>query len=251
MALHESIEYLDVSNLVNINDKNCIFELIKFFLELVKKPLIRCIHILCINYLIKIVRRCYDLRLTYNINVELYDIGPEVNIFVKIVNIIFAKILLLLKETRVEESPYCVDQINHMNGLIILFFTNVVNSCIRVIIPQVLFNEKLKRDYLSAREGTSAAETPVCFEDQVVANACKGRAQWVAALSSGANGGLPPFPLLCRLACPLPHHMLGRFQIALPIGAPFFPPQATPCSPSSKYLSLTTMTGSKGTFFWT
>ncbi|KMZ80321.1 hypothetical protein PVIIG_03225 [Plasmodium vivax India VII] len=172
MALHESIEYLDVSNLVNINDKNCIFELIKFFLELVKKPLIRCIHILCINYLIKIVRRCYDLRLTYNINVELYDIGPEVNIFVKIVNIIFAKILLLLKETRVEESPYCVDQINHMNGLIILFFTNVVNSCIRVIIPQVLFNEKLKRDYLSAREGTSAAETPVCFEDQVVANAC-------------------------------------------------------------------------------
>ncbi|GAB66631.1 hypothetical protein PCYB_094150 [Plasmodium cynomolgi strain B] len=166
MALHESIEYLDVSNLVNINDKNCIFELIKFFLELVKKPLIHSIHILCINYLIKIVRRCYDLRLSYNINVELYDIGPEVNIFVKIVNLIFAKILILLKETRIEESTHCVDQINNMNSLIILFFTNVVNNCIRVIVPQVLFNEKLKRDYLSAREGTSAVESQVCFEDQ-------------------------------------------------------------------------------------
>ncbi|EUD67202.1 condensin-2 complex subunit D3 [Plasmodium inui San Antonio 1] len=172
MALNESIEYLDVSNLVNINDKNCIFELIKFFLQLVRKPLINSIHILCINYLIKIVRRCYDLRLTYNINVELYDIGPEVNIFVKIVNLIFAKILLLLKETRNEESIYSVDQINNMNNLIILFFTNVVNSCIRVIVPQVLFNEKLKRDYLSAREGTSPVESQLCFEDQVVANAC-------------------------------------------------------------------------------
>ncbi|ANQ08325.1 Uncharacterized protein PCOAH_00026950 [Plasmodium coatneyi] len=172
MALHESIEYLDVSNLVNINDKNCIFELIKFFLELVKKPLIHCIHILCINYLMRIVGRCYDLRFSYNINVELYDIGPEVNIFVKIVNLIFAKILILLKETRVEESTYCVDHINKMNSLIILFFTNVVNSCIRVIVPQVLFNEKMKRDYLSAREGTLAVESQVCFEDQVVANAC-------------------------------------------------------------------------------
>ncbi|KJP90247.1 hypothetical protein AK88_00095 [Plasmodium fragile] len=172
MALHESIEYLDVSNLVNINDKNCIFELIKFFLELVKKPLTHCIHMLCINYLISIVRKCYDLRFTYKINVELYDIGPEVNIFVKIVNLIFAKILLLLKETRIEESTYCVDHINNMNSLIILFFTNVINNCIRVIIPQVLFNEKLKRDYLSAREGTSAVENQVCFEDQVVANAC-------------------------------------------------------------------------------
>ncbi|CAA9988382.1 conserved Plasmodium protein, unknown function [Plasmodium knowlesi strain H] len=172
MALHESIEYLDVSNLVNINDKNCIFELIKFFLELLKKPLIHCIHILCINYLIRIVRRCYDLRFSYNINVELYDIGPEVNIFVKIVNLIFAKILLLLKETRMEDNTYSIDHINKMNNLIILFFTNVVNSCIRVIVPEVLFNEKLKREYLSAREGTSSVENQVFFEDQIVANAC-------------------------------------------------------------------------------
>ncbi|SCN12874.1 condensin-2 complex subunit D3, putative [Plasmodium malariae] len=176
MSLHDSLEYMDISNLLNINDKNCIFELIKFFLDLVKRPLMHSLHILCINYLIKIVKKCYDFQFCYNINVELYDIGPHVNIFVKIVNLIFAKILSILKDIKNDENTYCIDEINNINSLIVLFFTNVINSCIRIIIPQVLFNDKLKHSYLLTNEkkndkdGNTKDEED--FEDKVVANAC-------------------------------------------------------------------------------
>ncbi|SBT36079.1 conserved Plasmodium protein, unknown function [Plasmodium ovale wallikeri] len=177
VALYDSLEYIDVSNLVNINDKNCIFELIKFFIELVKRPLIHSLHILCINYLIEIVRKCYDLRFCYNINVELYDIGPNVNIFVKIVNLIFAKILSILRDTKNEENTFSLEEINNINNLIILLFTNILNSCIRIIIPPILFNDKLRHNYLLANEIKNDKEGRVkddniSFEDKVVVNAC-------------------------------------------------------------------------------
>ncbi|CRG96408.1 conserved Plasmodium protein, unknown function [Plasmodium gallinaceum] len=175
-ALYNSLEYIDISNFVNINDKNCIFELIKFFIDLIKKPLIHSIHILCINYLIKIVKKCYDFRFTYNINVELYEIGPEVNIFVKIVNLIFAKILSILKDTKNEENLYSIEEINNINNLVILFFKNILNNCIRIIIPQVLLNDKLKHNYLLINEKKNNKEKKnkeeISFEDQIVLNAC-------------------------------------------------------------------------------
>ncbi|CRH00229.1 conserved Plasmodium protein, unknown function [Plasmodium relictum] len=176
VALYNSLEYINISNLVNINDKNCIFELIKFFIELIKRPLIHSVHILCINYLIKIVKKCYDFRFYYNINVELYDIGPEVNIFVKIVNLIFAKILSIFKDTKNEENIYSAEEINNINNLIILFFKNILNSCIRIIIPQVLLNNKLKNNYLLINEKKNNTEKKnkeeISFEDQIVLNAC-------------------------------------------------------------------------------
>lgn len=172
------MEYIDISNLLNINDKNCIFELIKFFIELIKRPLIYSLHILCVNYLIKIVKSCYDFRFTYNINVELYDIGPEVNIFVKIINLILAKILSVIKDTRNDENMFCLEQINNINNLITLFFINILNNCVRIIIPQVLINDKLKKQYLLNNENKYNREANTnnddkIFEDEVVVNACK------------------------------------------------------------------------------
>ncbi|VWU50073.1 conserved protein, unknown function, partial [Hepatocystis sp. ex Piliocolobus tephrosceles] len=152
LLLYESLEYLDITNFTNINDKNCIFELIKFFIELIKKPLLHSVHILCINYLIQIIKKCYDYRLCYNINVELYDIGPCVNIFVKVVNLIFAKLLCVFKDIKNEEHIYSIDEINNINNLVMLFFVNVINNFVRILIPQVLFNEKLKHDYLTCNE---------------------------------------------------------------------------------------------------
>ncbi|SBS91765.1 conserved Plasmodium protein, unknown function [Plasmodium ovale curtisi] len=192
VALYDSQEYIDVSNLVNINDKNCIFELIKFFIELVKRPLIHSLHILCINYLIEIVRRCYDLRFCYNINVELYDIGPNVNIFVKIVNLIFAKILSILRDTKNEENTFCVEEINNINNLIILLFTNILNSCIRIIIPPILFNDKLRHSYLLANEIKNDKEgrgkdDDISYEDKVVANACNTLAKLERRKTSESN----------------------------------------------------------------
>ncbi|SOV15902.1 conserved Plasmodium protein, unknown function [Plasmodium gaboni] len=177
LTLHSSVEYIDISNLLNINDKNCIFELIKFFIELIKKPLIYSLHILCVNYLIKIVKSCYDFRFTYNINWELYDIGPEVNIFVKIINLILAKILSVIKDTKNEENMFCLEEINNINNLITLFFINILNNCVRIIIPQVLINDKLKKQYLLNnenkynREGNTNMDD-ITFEDEVVLNAC-------------------------------------------------------------------------------
>ncbi|CXI41526.1 conserved Plasmodium protein, unknown function [Plasmodium berghei] len=178
MLLYESIEYLDISNLVNINSKNCIFELIKFYIELLKYPLIHSVHILCINYLMKIVRKCYDIRFEYNINVELYDIGPHVNIFVKIVNLIFAKILSILKDIKNSENVYYIEEINNINNLIALLFTNILNSCIRIIIPQVLYNDKQKQKYLLNNEMTRTTkinkikDNELDAEDKIVLNAC-------------------------------------------------------------------------------
>ncbi|ETW60720.1 hypothetical protein PFMC_03420 [Plasmodium falciparum CAMP/Malaysia] len=177
LTLHNSVEYIDISNLLNINDKNCIFELIKFFIELIKRPLIYSLHILCVNYLIKIVKSCYDFRFTYNINVELYDIGPEVNIFVKIINLILAKILSVIKDTKNDENMFCLEQINNINNLITLFFINILNNCVRIIIPQVLINDKLKKQYLLNNENKYNREANTnnddkIFEDEVVVNAC-------------------------------------------------------------------------------
>ncbi|KOB61294.1 hypothetical protein PFHG_03046 [Plasmodium falciparum HB3] len=73
---------------------------------------------------------------------------------------------------------FCLEQINNINNLITLFFINILNNCVRIIIPQVLINDKLKKQYLLNNENKYNREANTnnddkIFEDEVVVNACK------------------------------------------------------------------------------